>query len=99
MNHISLAEYGVTEADQRRYFSHTILGPDDTNDAGEHGFWNRTLDFLWIAKKDRWVPGGSDVLQQKGQKVGGDKGLGPVLQSDVLRLSDHAPVTGIWEVK
>lgn len=99
LNHISLAEYGVTEADQRRYFSHTILGPDDTNDAGEHGFWNRTLDFLWIAKKDRWVPGGSDVLQQKGQKVGGDKGLGPVLQSDVLRLSDHAPVTGIWEVK
>lgn len=97
-NFISLDRYGATEAEQKRYYSHSILGPDDTNDQGEHGFWNRTLDYLWIRKADAWVPGSTDVIQQKGQKVGGDGGLGPVIQSDVLRLSDHAPVTGIWQV-
>ena len=94
---IPLDRYGKTEAEQQRYYTHSILGPDDTNDAGQHGFWNRTLDYLWIRKHDAWVPGTTDVVQQKGQKLGGE--TGPVIQSDVLRLSDHAPVTGVWEVK
>lgn len=103
-NFISLERYGKTEAEQKRYYSHSILGPDDTNDAGQHGFWNRTLDYLWIRQADAWLPGSTDVIQQKGQKLGEDaaksiEGLGPVIQSDVLRLSDHAPVTGIWQVK
>jgi endonuclease/exonuclease/phosphatase family metal-dependent hydrolase len=97
--HIDLARYGTDETAQARYFTHTTLGPDDTNEEGKHGDWNRTLDFLFIRKQDAWVPGSTDVIQHKGQKLGGDAGLGPVIAADVLRLSDHAPVTGIWEVK
>lgn len=96
--HIPLSRYGNSEMEQKRYFSHSILGPDDTNDHGDHGFWNRTLDYLIGTKGTAWVGGYSDVVQQKGQKVGGDGGSGPVIQSDVLRLSDHAPVYGVWEV-
>jgi endonuclease/exonuclease/phosphatase family metal-dependent hydrolase len=96
--HVDLARYGTTEAEQARYYTHSVLGPDDVNDAGIHGDWNRTLDYLFIRKKDAWVPGSTDVLQRQGQRVGGDQGLGPVLVSDVLRLSDHAPLFGIWEV-
>lgn len=98
-NFIDLPRYGTDETAQARYYTHTVLGPDDKNDKGEPGFWNRTLDYLFIRKQDAWVPGSTDVIQQKGQKVGGDAGLGPVIESDVLRLSDHAPVTGIWRVQ
>lgn len=95
---ISLDRYGKTQEEQARYFTHTVLGPDDRNDAGEPGFWNRTLDYLWIRKQDTWVAGTTDVVQKKGQRVGGEQGAGPVIQADVLQLSDHAPVVGTWQV-
>ncbi len=97
--YISLERYGQSEADQKRYYSHSVLGPDDVNDAGEKGFWNRTLDHLFLSKPSTWVVGSTDVVQQAGQRVGGETGLGPVIKSDVLRLSDHAPIVGVWEVK
>ncbi len=96
---IPLDRYGLTEQQQRRFYSHSVLGPDETNEAGQPGDWNRTLDYLFARKSDAWTAGSTDVLQQRGQRVGGDDGIGPVLQSDVLRLSDHAPVFGIWEVR
>ncbi len=96
---LALAGYGVTESEQARYFTHSVLGPDDRNDEGQPGDWNRTLDYLFAAKPSSWLPGTSDVVQHRGQKVGGEDGLGPVIEADVLRLSDHAPVTGVWQVK
>lgn len=97
--YITLDRYGTSEMDQKRYYSHSVLGPDDVNDQNIKGFWNRTLDYLFVSKPSAWVAGSTDVAQQAGQRLGGEQGLGPVLKSDVLRLSDHAPVTGIWEVK
>lgn len=96
---IDLTQYGSSEADQKQFYTHTVLGPDEKNDVGQAGFWNRTLDYLFASKGSQWVPGSTDVAQQKGQKLGGSNGLGPVLSQDYLRLSDHAPVTGLWEVK
>ncbi len=96
---IDLSQYGGSELEQKRYYTHTVLGPDEKNDKGEAGFWNRTLDYLFVSKGTSWVAGSADVAQQKGQKLGGANGLGPVLTQDYLRLSDHAPVTGLWEVK
>lgn len=96
---VDLAEIGTDEASQARYFTHSVLGPDEVNEKGAPGFWNRTLDYLFIRKQDAWVAGSTDVIQKKGQKVGGVAGLGPVMEADAVRLSDHAPVTGIWEVK
>jgi endonuclease/exonuclease/phosphatase family metal-dependent hydrolase len=97
--HIDLSRYGASENEQKRYYTHSVLGPDDSNDKGEKGFWNRTLDYLFVSKGSSWVVGSTDVAQQQGQRLGGEKGLGPVLTQDYLRLSDHAPVTGLWEVK
>jgi endonuclease/exonuclease/phosphatase family metal-dependent hydrolase len=97
--HIDLSRYGASENEQKRYYTHSVLGPDDSNDKGEKGFWNRTLDYLFLSKGSSWVVGSTDVAQQQGQRLGGEKGLGPVLTQDYLRLSDHAPVTGLWEVK
>jgi len=94
---ITLERYGTTPQSQQRYFTHTVLGPDDKDEDGEAGFWNRTLDYLFVTEGS-WVEGSTDVLQTTGQSVGGDQGLGPVIQSDPMRLSDHAPVVGIWEV-
>ena len=94
---ISLERYGTTPESQQRYFTHTVLGPDDKNEDGEAGFWNRTLDYLFVTEGS-WVEGSTDVLQFAGQTVGGDQGLGPVIKSNPMRLSDHAPVVGIWEV-
>lgn len=96
---IDLSQYGASAADQKRYYTHSVLGPDEKNDKGENGFWNRTLDYLFASKGSHWVPGSADVAQQKGQRLGGANGLGPVLTQDYLRISDHAPVTGLWEVK
>lgn len=100
---IALDRYGTTEESHARYFTHSVLGPDDRNDKGEPGNWNRTLDYLFIRKADAWVPGSTDVLQHKGQTVGSGDGsatpLGPTLVADPVYLSDHAPVTGLWEVK
>lgn len=93
---IPLERYGITEESQKRYFTHTVLGPDDTNEKGEAGFWSRTLDYLFVTEGS-WVPGSTDVLQSSGQQIGTDA-AGPILQSDPLKLSDHAPVVGTWEL-
>jgi endonuclease/exonuclease/phosphatase family metal-dependent hydrolase len=85
--HIPLEAYGTTEDTQRRFYSHSILGPATKNDKGEYGFWNRTLDYLFVKKEHAWEPGGSDVLQSLGN-------MG--IKSDPMQLSDHAPVVGTW---
>ena len=52
------------------------------------GTWNRTLDYLFIRKTDTWRD--TDVIQ----------GPGPFgITQDALRLSDHAPVVGTWELR
>ncbi len=84
---ISLSRYGIGDDAQRKYFTHTVLGPDIKNDDGVPGYWNRTLDYLFVKKTDQWSD--TDVLQERGR-------LG--VQSDVIRLSDHAPVVGTWTV-
>ncbi|WNG13783.1 endonuclease/exonuclease/phosphatase family protein [Cystobacter fuscus] len=85
--YIPLSRYGVGEENQRRYFTHTVLGPDSVNDQGVPGSWNRTLDYLFIRKGEQWTD--TDVIQ----------GPGPFgIQSDALRLSDHAPVVGTWRL-
>lgn len=93
---ITLAQYGKTEAEQKRYFTHTVLGPDQGNEHGQKGFWNRTLDYLFISKTAKWVAGSTDVVQTAGQEVGGPGGH--KMQADAMKLSDHAPVIGTWEV-
>lgn len=83
--YITLARYGVGEDNQRPYFTHSVLGPDSVNDDGVPGFWNRTLDYLFIRQGETWTD--TDVLQVPGR-------LG--ITGDPLRLSDHAPVVGTW---
>lgn len=92
---IPLATYGDTEGEQRRYFTHSVLGPDEVNDAGVAGDWNRTLDYLFAGAGASFVAGSGDVLQRAGQTVAG---TAHVLKADPLRLSDHAPVTALWVV-
>lgn len=82
---IPLARYGVGEAAQQPFFTHTVLGPDGVNDEGVPGRWNRTLDYLFIRKGETWT--NTDVLQEPGR-------LG--ITGDPSRLSDHAPVVGTW---
>jgi endonuclease/exonuclease/phosphatase family metal-dependent hydrolase len=84
---ISLAQYGVGEAEQRRYFTHSVLGPDSVNDEGVRGDWNRTLDYLFVKKSQYWANTG--VIQRPGD-------LGTT--ADAIRLSDHAPTVGTWEL-
>lgn len=87
---ITLARYGVGDAAQQRYFTHSVLGPDGKNDEMPPvaGNWNRTLDYLFIRKTDAWRD--TDVVQ----------GPGPFgITQDALRLSDHAPVVGTWELR
>ena len=84
---ISLAAYGTTEQEQRRYYTHSVLGPGSIDTQGNPGFWNRTLDYLFASAGSSWAAGQSDVLQTAGR-------LGVV--SDPLLLSDHAPVAGTW---
>lgn len=87
---ITLERYGRTRESQQRYFSHTVLGPDRVSDIdGKPGFWNRTLDYLFVRKEDGWVDGSTAVLQKPG-----DLGI----QSDPMRLSDHAPTVGTWRL-
>jgi endonuclease/exonuclease/phosphatase family metal-dependent hydrolase len=87
---IPLARMGTGEAEQRRYFTHSVIGPQTVGSAGEPGFWNRTLDYLFVRAPDAWVPGTTDVLQQVG-----DSGI----RSNPLLLSDHCPTVGTWEVQ
>ena len=83
--YIPLARYGVGEAAQQPFFTHSVLGPDGVNDEGVPGWWNRTLDYLFIRKGETWT--NTDVLQESGR-------LG--ITGDLSRLSDHAPVVGTW---
>jgi len=85
---ITLARYGIGEAAQQRYFTHSVLGPDGKNDEGVPGNWNRTLDYLFIRQSDAWRD--TDVVQGPG--VFG-------ITQDAIRLSDHAPVVGTWELR
>ncbi|EPX57898.1 Endonuclease/exonuclease/phosphatase [Cystobacter fuscus DSM 2262] len=85
---IPLSRYGVGEDNQRRYFTHSVLGPDSVNDQGVPGYWNRTLDYLFIRKGEQWTD--TDVIQGPNSSFG--------IQSDALRLSDHAPVVGTWRL-
>ncbi len=84
---ITLGQYGTTEEDQSRYFTHTVAGPGHVDSEGKPQFWNRTLDYLFVKKADAWKDGTSDVLQTDGR-------LG--VKSNPLWLSDHAPVVGTW---
>lgn len=84
---ITLAAYGKTEAEQRRYYTHSVIGPRTEDTQGHPGFWNRTLDYLFVKKPGSWATGRSDVLQ-----VAGRQGI----ESNPLLLSDHAPVVGSW---
>lgn len=52
---------------------------------GVPGWWNRTLDYLFVRKGETWSM--TDVLQEPGR-------LG--ITGDPSRLSDHAPVVGTW---
>ncbi|MHB8878565.1 MAG: endonuclease/exonuclease/phosphatase family protein [Myxococcaceae bacterium] len=88
---ISLQRYGTTEAEQRRYYTHSVIGPDKIGANSERGFWTRKLDYLFLKPPGSWLPGSTDVLQKVGDGV-------PPLESDPLLLSDHCPVVGTWEV-
>ena len=92
---VPLDRYGATPAEQARYFTHTVLGPDEVNEAGEPGDWSRTLDYLFAGPGTGWDPASTDVLQRAGQRVGDTDWT---LQADPLRLSDHAPVFGVWRL-
>ncbi len=94
---VPLDRYGKSEATQKRYFTHTVLGPDQGNDKGEKGAWNRTLDYLFAGNKQVWVKDTTDVLQAAGQEIAGTGGA--KLKSAPMTLSDHAPVVGTWEVR
>ena len=95
---VSLKRYGTTEAEQRRWFTHSVLGPDETNAEGNPGDWNRTLDYLF-ASGEPWVKDSGDVLQRAGQDLLRRDGSTAPMKTDAIRLSDHAPVFGVWEVK
>ena len=96
---VTLQAYGTTEAAQSKYFTHSVLGPDETNEIGEPGAWNRTLDYLFLDKGSSWRAGSGTVLQRNGQVIKNRAGDDLTLVKDPLKLSDHAPVFGIWEVK
>ena len=100
---ISLDRYGISELEQRRYYTHSVLGNDELNEAGDAVTWNRTLDYLFASADTDWLQGSTDVLQYKDQQVGepNEDGQYPfdwILKNDPFNLSDHAPVFGIWEL-
>ncbi|HZA49269.1 MAG TPA: endonuclease/exonuclease/phosphatase family protein [Myxococcaceae bacterium] len=84
---IPLERMGSTETSQRRYYTHSVIGPATLGTDGQTGFWNRTLDYLFVRAPDGWDASTTDVLQTRG-----DSGI----ESDPLLLSDHAPVVGSW---
>ncbi|MDX2053363.1 MAG: endonuclease/exonuclease/phosphatase family protein [Polyangiaceae bacterium] len=86
---IPLSEYGDTEELQRKYFSHSVIGPATNGTDGKPGFWNRTLDYLFASKGQTWATGKSDVLQTSGRQG---------ISADPLYLSDHAPVVGTLQL-
>lgn len=101
---VTLERYGVSEQEQQRYYTHSVLGENELNENGEMVTWNRTLDYLFVSTDTDWLKGSTDVLQYQGQKVGfadenGEFSLDWTLKNDPFSLSDHAPVFGIWELK
>jgi hypothetical protein len=90
---ITLERYGKTEAEQSRWYTHSVIGEATTGTDGKPGFWNRKLDYLFIRAPSRWID--SDVLQRPGDgKAFVDGGI----QSKPIDLSDHCPMVGLWEV-
>ncbi len=89
---IDLARIGTTEAEQRPYNTHSVIGPDKLGTDGLPGFWNRTLDYLFVEAPDGWIVDSTDVLQEAG------RGNPPVAGNPLL-LSDHAPVVGTWTLR
>jgi endonuclease/exonuclease/phosphatase family metal-dependent hydrolase len=57
---IELMRYGTTEAEQRRWYTHSVIGPATVGANGEPGFWTRTLDYLFV-DAGAWTDG--DVRQ------------------------------------
>jgi endonuclease/exonuclease/phosphatase family metal-dependent hydrolase len=88
---IALDRYGTTEAEQSRYYSHSVIGRDKLGTDGQPGFWNRKLDYLFVNAPAGWVAGSTDVLQLPGRG-------NPPIVSDPMLLSDHCPVTGAWSL-
>lgn len=88
---IPLERIGTTAEEQRDYFTHSVIGRDREGTDGEPGFWNRTLDYLFVEEPSRWVADSTDVLQEPGRG-------NPPIESDPMDLSDHAPVVGTWEI-
>lgn len=70
---IPLADY---QADNAAYFSHTVDG---------HGFWNRTLDYLFT--NGTWQVG-SGLVHQSVEQGG----------METMPLSDHAPLSATLEL-
>lgn len=91
---ITLERYGTTVEQQRRYYTHSVIGDDTIGLDGKPGFWNRKLDYLFIEAPDSWDL--TDVLQKPGDGAGlaGADGIA----SKPMDLSDHCPVVGIWEI-
>ncbi len=85
---IDLARYGTSEAEQSRYYTHSVIGADQMGANNEPGFWNRRLDYMFTAAPQGWTA--TDVLQQPG-----DAGIISV----PMDLSDHCPVIGTWEIQ
>lgn len=96
---IGLDRYGATEAEQSRWYTHSVIGPGTVGANNEPGHWTRRLDYLFVRKADKWLD--ADVLQTKGRGTGPGTTVtasGQGLAGDPLYLSDHCPVVGIWEV-
>ena len=86
---ITLRMYGDSPAAQRQHFTHSVIGRDKIGALGEVGFWNRTLDYLFVSPATSWLAGSTDTLQEPGR-------MG--ISSDPMLLSDHCPVVGTWQV-
>lgn len=89
---ITAARIGTTQDEQRNFFTHSVIGRDKVGTDGQPGFWNRTLDYLFVKSPDTWMPDSTDVLQLPGRGS-------PLITSDPLTLSDHCPVAGTWELR
>ncbi len=85
------------QSEIQRYFSHSVLGPDEYNDDDPpiKGNWNRTLDYLFASSQMKWLHG--NVLQRKGDSYLKNDVDSVQLKVNPIELSDHAPVMGILE--
>ena len=92
---VTLDEYGTTAEEQSRFFTHSVLGPDEVNELNETVTWNRTLDYLFGNKGSEWEAGA--VFQRSGQEFPSKMGQERLVSNPEV-LSDHAPVFGIWRV-